>query len=212
MKDLVFWLVEQRRVAKAYEEAVKSIRDLQYDQDDIEEFCAELDSSNKIPYIIAGPAGIYLSALVNLSQEDCITLRLEDYQRRFHFLGYRLPEGKTLILQGDVGDFIGAGLAGGRLMVEGSSGNWCGAWMVKGEILVAGHTGEKTGECMRGGEIHVDGQIRGIRKTCFGGTIYRRGKLANCVFPSMPLSTSFRDRSIAAESSSSPGILVNIFE
>jgi formylmethanofuran dehydrogenase subunit C len=176
VKDLV-WLVEHSRVVKAYSAAVKSIRDLRFDPDDIEEFCIELDNSNKIPYMISGPAGIYLSALVNHSEEGRITLRLRDYQRTFHFLGYRLPEGKSLILQGDVGDFIGAGLSGGRLVVEGSTGNWCGAGMMKGEIQITENTGQNTGEWMRGGEIHVDGRIRSVGKTLFGGKIYQRGKL-----------------------------------
>ncbi|MFQ6038975.1 MAG: hypothetical protein ACE5LV_10210 [Candidatus Aminicenantales bacterium] len=176
VKDLV-WLVEHSRVVKAYSAAVKSIRDLQYDPDDIEEFCTELDSSNKIPYMISGPAGIYLSALVNHAEQDRIVLRLRDYQRTFNFLGYRLPDGKTLVLQGDVGDFIGAGLSGGRLVVEGSTGNWCGAGMMKGEIVVTEHAGQNTGEWMRGGEVHVDGRIRSVGKTLFGGRIYQRGKL-----------------------------------
>jgi hypothetical protein len=176
VKDLV-WLVEHSRVVKAYTAAARSIRDLDYDSDDIEEFCAELDSSNKIPYMISGPAGIYLSALVNHAPEDRLELRLRDYQRTFHFLGYRLPEGKTLVLQGDVGDFIGAGLSGGQLVVEGSAGNWCGAGMMTGEIVVTEHTGQNTGEWMRGGEIQVDGRIRSLGKTFFGGKIYKRGKL-----------------------------------
>ena len=176
VKDLV-WLVEHSRVVKAYSAAVKSIRDLQYDVDDIEEFCGELDSSNKIPYMISGPAGIYVSALINHAKEDKIVLRLRDYQRTFHFLGYRLPEGKTLILQGDVGDFVGAGLSGGRLVVEGSVGNWCGAGMMKGEIQITENSGQTTGEWMRGGEIHVEGRIRSVGKTLFGGRIFQRGKL-----------------------------------
>ena len=63
-KDLV-WLVEHSRVVKTYDSAIESIRDLEYDQDDIDEFCAQLDSSQKVPYMISGPAGIYISALVN---------------------------------------------------------------------------------------------------------------------------------------------------
>jgi hypothetical protein len=175
-KDLV-WLVEQSRVAKAYNAAVKSLQEIEYDQDDIEEFCADLDSSNKVPYMISGPAGIYVSAMVNHCREDRIILRLRDYQRIFHFFGYRLPEGKTLVLQGDVGDFIGAGLSGGRLVVEGSVGNWCGAGMIKGEIFVTNFAGQKTGDWMRGGEIHVEGHISSIGKALFEGRVYERGKL-----------------------------------
>jgi hypothetical protein len=175
-KDLV-WLVEHSRVVKTYDSAIESIRDLEYDQDDIDEFCAQLDSSQKVPYMISGPAGIYISALVNHIPQDSIVLGLKDYERTFHFLGFRLPEGKSLILQGDVGDFIGAGLAGGRLVVEGSTRNWCGAGMMKGEIFVSSHTGQKTGEWMRGGEIHVDGNIWSTGKSIFGGKIYNRGKI-----------------------------------
>ncbi|MBW1999982.1 MAG: hypothetical protein JRJ29_18735 [Deltaproteobacteria bacterium] len=175
-KDLV-WLVEHSRVVKAYNAATRSIQALRYDQDDIEEFCNELDTSRKIPYMISGPAGIYISALINCCQEKKITLRLQDFQRSFHFLGYRLPEGKTLVLEGDVGNFTGAGLAGGLLLVEGSTGNWCGAGMFKGKIHVKGHSGQKTGEWMRGGEIHVDGQIWSAGQTRLGGEIYMGGKL-----------------------------------
>ncbi len=176
VKDLV-WLVEHSRVVKAYSSALRTIRELDYDIDDIEELCLELDKGSRIPYLISGPAGIYLSALCNSAKEEKIRLRLYELKRTFHFLGYRLPEGKTLELEGDLGDFIGAGLSGGNLIVEGSTGNWAGAGMMKGEIRITEHTGQNTGEWMRGGEIHVDGRIRGIGKTLFGGRIYQRGKL-----------------------------------
>ena len=175
-KDFV-WLVEQSRVLKTYNESVKHVQRLNYDQDDIEEFCGELDSSNKVPYMIEGPAGIYVSALVNQLGEDRVVLRLKDYHKNFHLLGYRLPVGKTLILQGDIGDFTGAGLAGGCLLVEGSAGNWCGAGMMHGEILVAGTAGWKTGEWMKAGEIRVEGWIRGVGQNILGGKIYEQGKL-----------------------------------
>ena len=175
IKDLA-WVVEHDRVVRAYGVAVERLRGIQYEQEDIEEFCEALDSSDGIPYRIAGPAGLYLSALVNHSQETHIKLILEDYQRTFHFLGYRLPEGKTLTLQGDGGDFLGAGLCGGRLVVEGSAGNWCGAGMMKGEILIGRNAGNHTGEWMQGGEIHVAGQISGVSKSLCGGRIFRTGK------------------------------------
>ncbi len=176
VKDLV-WLVEHSRVVKAYSAALRTIRELDYDIDDIEELCLELDKGGRIPYLISGPAGIYLSALCNNAKEEKIRLRLYELKRTFHFLGYRLPEGKTLVLEGEVGDFIGAGLSGGKLVIEGSTGNWAGAGMMKGELFITEHTGQNTGEWMRGGEIHVDGRIRGVGKTIFGGRIYQRGKL-----------------------------------
>ena len=50
-RDFV-WLVEQSRVLRTYNTAVKQIQGLHYDPDDIEEFCSELDSSSKLKHRI----------------------------------------------------------------------------------------------------------------------------------------------------------------
>ena len=179
IKDLS-WVVEHSRVVKAYGAAVERLRNLKFDQEDIEAFCTKLDRSNRIPYLIPGPAGLFVSALVNLSQENHIQLRLEDFQRRLHFLGYGLAEGKILTIHGDAGDFTGAGLSGGRLVVQGSTGNWCGAGMLSGEIWVSKRTGRNTGEWIQGGQIQVEGQIHSMGKNFFGGQIFEQGR---CVTP-----------------------------
>ena len=114
--------------------------------------------------------------MVNHCENDRIWLRLGNSRPALHFLGYGLVTGKRLILQGDGGDFIGAGLQGGQLLVEGSTGNWCGAGMMKGEISVKRHTGQHTGQWMQAGEIRVDGQIGGLGKLLYGGKIYRQGR------------------------------------
>jgi len=176
VKDLV-WLVEHSRLIKAYSSAMRTIQKIDYDIDDIEELCLELDKGDKIPYLISGPAGIYLSALVNNAKDSTIQLGLYELKRAFHFLGYRLPDGKTLVLKGNAGDFIGAGLSGGRLIVEGSTGNWAGAGMMDGELSISGNTGQNTGAWMSGGQIHVEGHILGIGKTIHGGRIYHQGNL-----------------------------------
>ena len=179
VKEMV-WLVEHSRIVKAYSSALETIGDMEYDIDDIEEFCLELDRGNRVPYLISGPAGIYVSALCNNVKDERIDLKLFELKRTFHFLGYRLPEGKTLILDGNVGDFIGTGISGGNLIVKGSTGNWAGAGMLKGQIHIKEHTGQNTGEWMKGGEIRVDGHIRGIGKSIAGGHIYQGEKM---VFP-----------------------------
>lgn len=176
VKDLV-WLVEHSRLIKAYSFALRTIQKIDYEIDDIEELCLELDKGDKTPYLISGPAGIYLSALCNNAKEEKIQLRLYELKRAFHFLGYRLPEGKTLVLKGNAGDFIGTGLSGGKMIVEGSTGNWAGAGMMDGELSITGNTGQNTGAWMSGGEIHIDGHIVGIGKSIHGGRIYHRGNL-----------------------------------
>lgn len=176
LKNLA-WPVEHNRVLKVYGDAVSNLRGLQYERYDIEAFCAELDSSDEFPYMIPGPAGLYISALVNHSYENRIRLRLQDYQRNFHFLGYALPKRKTLILQGNAGDFCGAGLQGGRLVVEGAVGNWCGAGMLEGQIRVSKDAGLNTGEWMHGGEIRVGGTIQSIGQARHGGRVLQSGNL-----------------------------------
>jgi len=61
-KDLV-WLMQYSTVIKAYSIAERGIEGLEYTAEDIEEFCYALDHSDQIPYLITGPAGIYISAL-----------------------------------------------------------------------------------------------------------------------------------------------------
>ena len=166
------WMVEHHHVVKIYKAISETIQGLRYNAYAIEAFCTELDRSGNIAYLVPGPGGLYISALVNHCREKRILLNLKDYRRTFHFLGYRLTHGRTLILQGDAGDFAGAGLFGGTLVVKGSVGSWCGAGMLKGKIRVSKNAGLQTGEWMHGGEIRVDGQINGIGRELFGGEIF----------------------------------------
>jgi len=174
IKSLV-WLVEHSRIIKVYEEASKWIKDIDYKVEDIEEFCYELTNSERIPYFVPGPSGIYISALCNQAKEREITLKLNDLERPIHMLGYRLPKGKKLIIEGEMGDFMGVGMEGGELIIEGSARNWTGAGMRDGKILVKKNVGYHTGEWMRGGEIWVEGGIRGLGKM-IAGKIFDRGK------------------------------------
>ncbi len=166
----LLWPVEHERILRAYTASMERIADFIPEAGDIEEFCALLDGDESSLWV-PGPAGVFLSALVNASSETKLELRLKDYGRRFHFLGYLLPEGKTLELNGDAGDFCGAALDGGRLVVGGSTGDWCGAGMLRGTVLIRGDSGEHTGIWMQGGIIHVDGPIRGMGEPRFGGEI-----------------------------------------
>ena len=179
IKDLG-WVVEHSRVVKAYGAAVERLRNLEFDQEDIEAFCAALHRSDSMPYMIAGPAGLYVSALVNHCQESRIQFRIGDSRPTFHFLGYGLVEGKTLMIQGDAGDFAGTALSGGRLTIQGAVGNWCGAGMMNGEIKVRENAGRETGEWMQGGQIHVEGRIKSVGKNRFGGRIYQQSRI---IFP-----------------------------
>jgi hypothetical protein len=174
LKSLV-WFVENNRVIEAYEIACKLIRGLDYDVQNIEEFCYRLDSGAQMPYLISGPAGIYISALCNQAADEAIVLRLGQMERQVHFIGYRLPYGKSLRIEGDGGNFTGAALQGGQLTVTGSAGNWTGAGMSDGRITVVEQCGRNTGEWMQGGEIWVGGRIQGLGRS-ITGRIYQAGE------------------------------------
>jgi hypothetical protein len=177
-KDLV-WLMQYSTVIKAYSIAEKGMEGIEYAAEDIEEFCYALDHSDQIPYLITGPAGVYISALCNHAQEEEIRLHLRDLNVKINLLGYRLPATKKLIVDGNLGDFTGIGLDGGELILEGSGKNYTGAGMKRGKIVVRHNLGFNTGHGMTGGELVVGGRIKGLGKIV-GGKVYERDQL---IFP-----------------------------
>jgi hypothetical protein len=174
-KELV-WMVQYNTIIKAYEVAEKYIMEIDYSAEDIEDFCFALENTQKIPYFIPGPAGLYISALCNYSKEDEIVLKLSELKTDINLIGFRLPKGKRLIIEGDAGDFTGIGLEGGELVVEGNTKNWTGAGMRSGKILVKKNIGLHTGEWMMGGEIYVGGRVRGLGNIV-EGKVFERDKL-----------------------------------
>jgi hypothetical protein len=66
-KELV-WMVQYNTIIKAYEVAEKYVKEVDYTAEDIEDFCFALENTQKIPYLIPGPAGVYISALCNYAR------------------------------------------------------------------------------------------------------------------------------------------------
>ena len=174
-KELV-WMVQYNTIIKAYEVAEKYVKEINYSAEDIEDFCFALENTQKIPYLIPGPAGIYISALCNYTQEEEIVLKLSELKTEINLIGFRLPKGKRLVVEGDAGDFTGIGLEGGELVVEGNAKNWTGAGMRSGKILVRKNIGLHTGEWMMGGEIYVGGRVRGLGNIV-EGKVFERDKM-----------------------------------
>ena len=174
-KELV-WMVQYNTIIKAYEVAEKYVKELDYAAEDIEDFCFALENSQRIPYLIPGPAGVYISALCNYTTEEEIVLKLSDLKTEINLIGFRLPKGKRLMIEGDTGDFTGIGLEGGELVIDGNAKNWTGAGMRGGKILIKKNIGLHTGEWMMGGEIYVGGRVRGLGNIV-EGKVYEREKL-----------------------------------
>jgi hypothetical protein len=157
--------------SSVYASSLRMVGEIQYAPHDIEELCGFIGLSREADFELRGPMGLYLSALINASDERFFRLDLHPYPVRHHFLGFRLEADKNLLVKGDLGHFSGAGLCGGFLEVNGSTGSWCGAGMASGHIHIAGNALSKTGERMTGGQISVDGSIREIARQRSGGEI-----------------------------------------
>ncbi len=157
--------------AAVYESSLRLIQTIEYTPSDIEGLCTLAGRYKTSDLEQSGPMGLYISALINGSPEACLELNLQPLYGRLHFLGFRLEDGRQLVVHGDPGHFTGAGLQGGYLVVNGSTGSWCGADMKSGCIKITGNALSKTGEHMRGGQIQVQGRIQQIAKSRFGGEI-----------------------------------------
>jgi glutamate synthase domain-containing protein 3 len=162
------WVVEQGALSRAYTTAMEVLKEIDFSVEDVEDMCMDLDGTVAS---LGAPSGLFIAAMCNQSQERDITLNLRSMTRRWPFLGYRLPRGRRLFLEGDVGDFVGALLEGGEVTVTGNAGNYAGIGMKEGRLYIGYSSGKHTGEGMRGGVLEIKGRITELGKVK-DGTIY----------------------------------------
>jgi hypothetical protein len=177
-KQLV-WVAEQGALSRAYTTAVANLQDIDFTIEDLEDVCLELDRVDGVATPLGAPSGLFIAAMCNQVQADDICLNLSALNRRWPFLGYRLPRGRRLRLEGDAGDFVGALLEGGEIIVTGNAGNYAGVGMKDGHVHIRHSTGKYTGEGMRGGVLRIDGRI-GDLGNAKHGTVYEGNRQ---VFP-----------------------------
>lgn len=173
------WVVEQGALARAYATAVEMLHDIEFAGEDVEDMCLELDRITRDSAPLGAPSGLFIAAMCNQARENEITLNLRPLTRRWPFLGYRLPCGRRLRLEGDAGDFVGALLEGGDIVVTGNAGNYAGIGMRSGQLRIDYSSGKHTGEGMRGGVLRVQGRIAELGKVK-EGRIYEGSQ---CIFP-----------------------------
>ena len=169
LKQLV-WVVERGALLRAYAMAVETLQGIDFTVEDLEDVCLELDTDGTMTSLGA-PSGLFIAAMCNHVQSYDICLNLRAFTRRWPFLGFRLPRGRRLRLEGDTGDFVGALLEGGEVLVSGNAGNYAGVGMKDGLLHIRHSTGKYTGEGMRGGILRVNGRIDSLGKAKTG-TIY----------------------------------------
>ena len=158
----VIWVVEQGALSRAYSTAVEALRGVDFTVEDLEDMCLELDTNDGVTTPMGAPSGLFIAAMCNQVPAHDIALNLHIFRHRWPFLGYRLPRGRRLSLDGDAGDFVGALLDGGEVVVTGNAGNYTGIGMKTGTVQIGYSTGKYTGEGMRGGTLRVGGRIAAL--------------------------------------------------
>jgi formylmethanofuran dehydrogenase subunit C len=119
---------------------------------------------------------------------DAAQLRLIGTDAACDRIGRKLAEGE-IVVEGDAGAYLGAGMTAGKIKVTGSTGVSAGAGMSGGEISIAGDAGERAGGVpvgeslgMRGGRLVIGGNagpVLGHRMR--RGQIIVRGSAADYV-------------------------------
>jgi len=146
-----------------------------YSPKDVEKFCLLLSEFQNERDFTA-KAGLFLSALINNRNSTEYVLHTSHFPEPLCCIGYRNK--KRIMVNGDVGDFVGNYMEGGMIVVEGNADKWAGSDMKDGIIKIKGRARECVGRLMQGGEIRVDGgEYVSPDEDIFKGRIYHKGKL-----------------------------------
>ncbi len=143
------------------------------------------EQANKIP-IAVGSNKVESGELFDISGDfSSQALVLNNPNQKLDYIGYALPEGMRLTVEGDCGHYTGAELSGGHLTVNGNAGHFTACSMRSGiieihgssqdyigsayaghkkgmsggTVLIHGNAGNFTGDLMRRGIIMVEGDI-----------------------------------------------------
>jgi hypothetical protein len=137
-------------------------------------------------------SGLYLSSLINKSDEKEFTINTRHLEKLPNFLG-NYNDGKIIKINGDAGDFMGHFMQGGKFYAENANyflgsemrggtiyiknaGNFVGDSMQAGKIY-AENAEDNVGFEMQCGTIHIGNSYKSLSDSIKGGNIYFQGKL-----------------------------------
>jgi len=98
-----------------------------------------------------------------------VHLDVKELPVRLSNLGYQNPKKMHLIIEGDVEDWTGTKMKGGKVIVEGNCGHNTGTDMRGGEIIMKGNCTHHTGQAMKGGKVIVEGDCGEATAIDMGG-------------------------------------------
>jgi hypothetical protein len=151
---------KEEGVGSAVLKVLLVIRGIRYSSKDVEKFSlalGEFQHEKDFEY----KAGIFLTALIIYGRGGEYTVHTGHLDKKINWLGAGTGLGgaaaKSIIINGDVGNFLGADMAGGKITVNGDAGH-------------------EIGHFMSGGMIELNGG-RGSLGVYVGGKIYHHGEL-----------------------------------
>ena len=127
---------------------------IKYSSRDVEKFSlalVEFQDEEDFRY----KAGIFLSSLINNGKDGDYVIHTRYLDKKIHWLGFM--NRKNIVIEGNVGHFLGAFMEGGTIVLNGNCGDDLGHFMAGGSIIL-------------NGAFAQPGQI-------FGGAIYFSGKI-----------------------------------
>jgi formylmethanofuran dehydrogenase subunit C len=136
-------------------------------------------------------SGLYLSALINKSNEQEIIINTFHLEKIPSFLGIN-NNGKTIHINEDAGDYFGTSMIKGTIHV-GNVVNYLGEDM-KGGTIYAENAGDSVGYSMQGGTIHVKNATFNLGQNMQGGTIHVKNA-GYFVGPNMEVGTIYIENS-----------------
>jgi formylmethanofuran dehydrogenase subunit C len=160
---------------------------LMYTANDVEKFSIALNQFQENIEYFSEYAGAYLSALIEKCQEPNLIIHTSHLTVPLENIGYQ-NSNKNIIVNGDVGDWVGYEMCGGSIHVRGNGKNNVGYKMEDGIIIIEGNV-DTWGGNMGGGTIIIKGERMGRmtdpqsdvwstdEREILGGDVYHRDKL-----------------------------------
>jgi formylmethanofuran dehydrogenase subunit C len=112
-----------------------------------------------------GKQHIPVGELFNISGDDAQSIVINNSYDKLDFIGKEL-DGGSIIVNGDVGAYLGMGMKSGEIKVSGNVGLYAACEMKKGTLEIFGNVGDFLGAAlpgnkmgMKGGTILVKGNV-----------------------------------------------------
>ncbi|MEE8320281.1 MAG: formylmethanofuran dehydrogenase subunit C [Gammaproteobacteria bacterium] len=117
----------------------------------------------KLIKLASGKEKIKAGELFTITGNDYENIHIKGDCEKLYYIGQKMGSG-TIIIDGNVGDFLGQEMQGGYIRVNGNARAWAGCSMSGGRIDIIGNTGDHVGAGIPGdphgmsnGMIYVTG-------------------------------------------------------